>query len=258
MSRRPGLTLATLVRIRWHLFDDPRELSAKAAAEHRRLDRLHAAIVSTLIVVAALVMLAFASVAHAASAPRTAVRVPDASVTYRLQIERASARWFGLQAQPARMAAQIHQESAWNPRAASPFAQGLTQFTPATARWLPEVCPEIGPPDVWSPRWSIDAQHCYMAWLYRRADPIRAEPMGECDRWAFALRAYNGGEGWLRRDREIAARNGRNPNAWREVEGFRSRARWAHTENIEYPQRILLRIEPAYLAAGWPGGPVCR
>jgi soluble lytic murein transglycosylase-like protein len=257
VSRRPGLTLATVTRMRWHLYGDPRAFAGDAAAEHRRLDRLHAAIVSILIVIAAVLMLIFAGAAHAASGQRTAVRVPDASVTYRLQIERASARWFGLQAQPARMAAQIHQESAWNPRAASPFAQGLTQFTPATARWLPEVCPEIGPPDVWSPRWSIDAQHCYMAWLYQRVRPMRGA-LGTCDRWAYALRAYNGGEGWLQRERALAARAGRNADAWREVEGFRSRARWAHTENIEYPQRILLRIEPAYLAAGWPGGPACR
>lgn len=203
----------------------------------------------------ALLQLVFVAPAHAADT--RPVRVPEVSPAMRLQIERDSARYFGLRAQPARMAAQIHQESAWNPRAASPYAQGLTQFTPATARWLPDVCPEVGPPDVWSPRWSIAAQHCYMAWLYNRVRPMRGA-LGDCDRWAYALRAYNGGEGWLQRERALAARAGRNADAWREVEGFRSRARWAHTENIEYPQRILLRIEPAYLAAGWPGGPACR
>jgi soluble lytic murein transglycosylase-like protein len=193
-----------------------------------------------------------------AKAADRAVRAADVPPLWRVQIEHDAARYFGLQAQPARMAAQLHQESAWRVRAQSPFAQGLAQFTPATAKWLPEICPEVGEPDVWSPRWSISAQSCYMAWLYKRARPIRATPMNDCDRWAFALRAYNGGEGWLRREREAAARGGANPNAWRAVQGYRSRAAWAHKENTEYPQRILLRIEPAYLAAGWTGGPACR
>lgn len=193
--------------------------------------------------------------AHAAS---PAVMPAPASPLYRLQIERAGARWFGLHAQPARMAAQLHQESGWNPRARSPYAMGLAQFTPATARWLPSICPEVGAPDLWSPAWSIEAQHCYMAWLHGRVRAIDPGVLTDCDRWAFALRAYNGGEGWLQRDRALAARAGVSANAWRGVEGFRSRAQWAHTENTAYPRRILLRIEPVYLAAGWPGGPACH
>ena len=224
----------------------------------KHCDRIAAAIMTLLLLAAIALILTTCAPQSAHAADRAAkVRVPDVSPLYRLQIEHDAARFFGLRAEPARMAAQIHQESGWNPRAQSPYAMGLTQFTPSTAKWLPDVCPEVGPPDVWNPRWSISAQHCYMAWLFHRADPIRAKPMTTCDRWAFALRAYNGGEGWLRREREASARGGANPNAWREVEGFRSRARWAHKENTEYPQRILLRIEPAYLAAGWPGGPAC-
>ena len=195
------------------------------------------------------------SAAHAAGP----VRAAEVPATWRIAIERQGQRYFGLRAQPARMAAQIQQESAWRPNAASPYAQGLTQFTPATARWVPSICPEIGPPDVWDPFWAIGAQHCYMAWLHRRVPKLaQTAAPGDCDRWAFALRAYNGGEGWLLRERRQAQAAGRNANAWREVEGFRSRAAWAHRENIEYPQRILLRIEPAYLAAGWQGGPPCR
>lgn len=224
----------------------------------KHCDRIAAAIITLLLLAAITLVLSTYAPQAAHAADRAAkVRVPDVSPLYRLQIEHDAARFFGLRAEPARMAAQIHQESGWNPRAQSPYAMGLTQFTPSTAKWLPDVCPEVGVPDVWNPRWSITAQHCYMAWLFHRADPIRAKPMTTCDRWAFALRAYNGGEGWLRRERELSARGGANPNAWREVEGFRSRARWAHKENTEYPQRILLRIEPAYLAAGWPGGPAC-
>lgn len=196
----------------------------------------------------------FPQPAHAAE-PR--VRVPEHAVTYRLRIEREAARNFGLDAPVARLAAQIHQESGWRSDAASPYAYGLTQFTPATARWLPTVCPEVGAVDVWDPSWSIRAQSCYMAWLYNRAGRVGPGNYTYCSRWAFALRAYNGGEGWLLRERKKAQAAGANANAWREVEGFRSRATWAHHENIGYPQRILLRLEPAYLNAGWAGSPVC-
>lgn len=223
----------------------------------RRCERVATAIIATLIFAIVMVLLVMCSSPVYAAARPNKVRVPDASPLYRLQVEHDASRFFGLHAQPARLAAQVHQESGWNPRAQSPYAMGLTQFTPSTAKWLPSVCPEVGAPDVWNPRWSISAQHCYMAWLFKRAQPIRAKPMTTCDRWAFALRAYNGGERWLTRERELSARNGANPNAWREVEDFRSRAGWAHKENTEYPQRILLRLEPAYLAAGWPGGPAC-
>lgn len=222
----------------------------------RRCEWTATGIVSAGLVLLILLILGAFTPAHAAGP--TKIVVPEVSPLYRLQIERASARWFGLDAQPARMAAQIHQESGWNPKAQSPYAMGLTQFTPATARWVPSICPEVGAPDVWDPMWSIDAQHCYMAWLHERVRPLSGGALSDCDRWAFALRAYNGGEGWLLRERALAARGGANPNAWREVEGFRGRARWAHAENTGYPRRILLRIEPVYLAAGWPGGPACH
>ena len=195
---------------------------------------------------------------RSAAAADQAVRVPQVSAVYRIQIERNAARYFGLNAQAARLAAQIHQESAWKPRAQSPFAQGLAQFTPATAKWLPQVCPDVGAPDPWDPSWSLRAQPCYMAWLYHRVPKLDGGTLSVCDRWAFAQRAYNGGEGWLLRERRAAAAAGADANDWHVVAAFRVRARWAHSENINYPRRILLAIEPAYLSAGWPGGPACR
>lgn len=187
------------------------------------------------------------------------IRIPDRSAAYRLQLERTAARHFGLDAPVARLAAQIHQESAWNPRAASAYAQGLTQFTPATARWIPTICGDVGPPDVWDPAWSLRAQSCYMAFLTRRIVPFRyAGPMSRCSRWAFALRAYNGGEGWLNKERLAAQRAGADANNWRAVEPHRVRAKWAHSENTDYPRRILLTLEPAYLRAGWPGKADCK
>lgn len=190
---------------------------------------------------------------EAAAAPA----VPQVAVTYRLAIEREAVRNFGLAAPVARLAAQVHQESSWNPRAASPYAQGLTQFTPATARWLPTVCPAVGPPDPWDPQWSLRAQACYMAWLHDRVQPLAAAELSDCSRWVFTLRKYNGGERMLDRERQAALRAGADADDWQAVEPYRVRAQWAHRENTGYPRRILLRLEPAYLAAGWAGQAVC-
>lgn len=190
--------------------------------------------------------------------PAHAQVIPESSALYRLQLERETARQFGLDAPVARIAAQIHQESGWRPTAQSPFAQGLAQFTPATAKWLPDVCPEVGKPDPWDTGWSIRAITCYDAWLYKRVRPMPAgRSLDECTRWAFTQRAYNGGEGWLQRERAKAAAAGANPNDWRQVEKYRVRADWAHKENIGYPRRILLVLEPRYLRAGWPGKAAC-
>lgn len=188
-----------------------------------------------------------------------ATRVPAASALYRLKVERAAERNFGLNAPVARLAAQIQQESAWNPKAASAYANGLAQFTPSTARWLPDVCPAVGPPDPWDPDWSLRAQACYMAWLLGRVEPfVYAGKMSDCTHWAFALRGYNGGLGWLHKERLKAQRAGADANDWRQVAHYRVRAGWAHKENTHYPRRILITLEPRYLAAGWPGKAVCQ
>lgn len=213
----------------------------------------------------------------AARADAAEVQIPEASAGYRLQVQRAAGEYFGLDAPVARLAAQIHQESAWRPTAASKYAQGLAQFTPATAAWLPDVCPELGGFDPWNPNQSVRAMACYDAWLYGRIKPFQWGSMSrsidtngaanafklkpgtvtECSRWHFTLRAYNGGEGWINRERRAAAAAGWNPNRADEVAHTRLRAKWAHEENTGYPHRILYRLEPAYLRAGWPGQAVC-
>lgn len=202
-------------------------------------------------------LLAFAVMSMPAHA---ATRIPEASAQYRLTLEREAARNFGLDGSDvvARLAAQIHQESSWRADARSPFAIGLTQFTPATAKWLPSVCPAVGAPDPWDPGWSLRAQSCYMAFLLDRVTPFRyAGAMSDCTRWNFALRAYNGGEGMLNRERLATQRAGDDANDWRDAEKHRVRAPQFFRESIGYPRRILLVLEPAYLDAGWPGRAVC-
>lgn len=189
---------------------------------------------------------------HAADSPE--VRIPAAAPIYRVRLEREAGALFGLAAPTARFAAQIHQESGWRPNAASVYAQGLAQFTPSTAQWLPAVCPSAGPADVWDADWSMRALVCYDRYLYDRVTAA-----SECDRWAFALSAYNGGLGWVSRDKARASSKGLDPARWfGHTEFHTTRAEWARVENRGYVRRILLKLEPAYLAAGWPGTAVCQ
>lgn len=202
--------------------------------------------------VGAAILLFAASLDHMAQAGD--VTIPPASVRYRLALERAAGAQFGVAAPIARLAAQIHQESAWNPRAASCCAEGMAQFTPATAAWLPRVCPDVGPPDPWDPAWAMRAMVCYDAWLLARAPGADA-----CAHWAMTLSAYNGGERARNRERHLAERAGADPDRWfHNVATFRSRRLSAWRENRHYVRRVLLVIEPAYIAAGWPGKAVCH
>lgn len=182
------------------------------------------------------------------------VRIPEASLRYRLALEREVIGYFGLDAPVSLVAGQIHAESTWEPTARSAYAEGLGQFTPPTARWLPTVCPEIGEPDPWDAAWSLRAVACYDAWLFERM-PAAATV---CDRWAFTLSSYNGGQAWLTRDRARASAKGADPARWfGHVERHSPRSAAAMAENRSYVTRILLRLQPAYIAAGWPGEAPC-
>ncbi len=209
------------------------------------------------IVIATVTLLVFMGAAFTNARAADAIRIPEVSATYRIKLERAAGDYFGLDAPVATLAAQIHQESHWRPTAASKFAQGLAQFTPSTAKWLPEICADLQGFDRWDSSQAVRGLACYDAWLYKRVKPIGNGPLNDCSRMAFALRAYNGGEGWLKRERVMALAANQNANDWLAVAGFNSRAKWAHTENTGYPRRILLKLEPYYHAAGWPGRVNC-
>lgn len=218
-------------------------LGSPTRAQVRRAITMYA--VGTMVLIACTVVV---PPTHAAD-----VRIPDASVRYRMQLERAAGEQWGIAAPVARIAAQLHQESAWNPAARSRYAEGLAQFTPRTAAWMPTICPSIGAPDPWDPTWSIHAAICYDGWLLDRAPGASA-----CDRWAMTLSAYNGGESARDRERAAAYEARDDPQRWfGQVERHRSRSVVAWQENRTYVRRILLVLEPAYLAAGWPGSEVC-
>ena len=71
-------------------------------------------------------------------------QVPQAAQQYRALLVRTAHAVWGLDAPVAVLAAQIHQESAWNAQAISRVgAQGLAQFMPATATWIAGVDPAL-------------------------------------------------------------------------------------------------------------------
>jgi len=184
-----------------------------------------------------------------ADALSAAEKVPPISYLYGFKLQREVVARFDTNNAVARVAAQLHRESLWKADAHSAYAQGMAQFTPETATWLQSVCPEIGAPDPWDPNWSVRAAVCYDHWLYARVNGAT-----ECDRWAFTLSSYNGGLGWLQRDKTRASASGADPARWfSNVEMYSARAASARAENRTYVREILRVLEPLYLAAGWPG-----
>lgn len=207
-----------------------------------------------LIVLAALALLGLWAVLGAVVTAHAAV--PERCRAYQRQITAQAHTVFGPAAPVATLAADIEQESACNPRAQSPYAKGLAQFTDSTAADMARRYPtELGPADPFNPSWSIAAQALYLRDLTRQN-----AGRTECDTWAFGLAAYNGGAGWLIRDRAAARAQGVPSDVWFgavELTPDRRRAQWAITENRGYPRRILLTMTPIYVAGGYGRGIAC-
>lgn len=181
-----------------------------------------------------------------------ALAEPRASLSYRADLIRSARFVWGLDAPIPSFAAQIHQESGWRPDAQSAFAAGLTQFTPATAEWISGAYPnELGEGQPFNPKWAIRALVRYDRHLWERN--VAAT---DCDRMAFVLAAYNGGNGWVNKDRRLTKAKGGDPlRWWGHVEKYSPRATWAYKENRDYPRKILYKWQPIY--AGWGGKRLC-
>lgn len=197
-------------------------------------------------------------VADAPCIAQPLVRIPERCYQFQRHLIAEAHETLGLNAPVSVLGAQIMQESACKPDARSHVgASGLTQFMPATARWMAELYPrELGPADPLNPKWAISAQVRYMRDILRR-NPASSE----CDSWAFALSGYNGGEGWLRRDQAVCSKlplcdRGRWFGHVADTPDLR-RSPAARRENRGYPHRILLTLAPAYDAAGWGRSVAC-
>lgn len=188
-------------------------------------------------------LLLLAAVAEAQTIPRAALQYQ------RALIGNARLVW-GLDAPIAVMAAQVHQESSWRANAQSKYASGLAQFTPGTADWISQRYPDLGVNQPFEPAWALRALARYDKFLYDR----QASAVNECDRWAFVLSSYNGGEGNVNRDKRLCGgMSCCDPSRWwGHVELYSPRADWAFRENRGYPRVILLQRQPPYRAWG-PG-----
>ncbi len=184
------------------------------------------------------------------------VQIPRAALQHRATLTREARAAWGLNAPVSTFAAQIHTESWWrNDTVSGVGAQGLA---PATAKWLPTVAPETGTPAPFNPAWSLRACVVYDRWLYDRLSPMRAASLDACDRMAFALSAYNGGIGWVGKDRTLSARKGLDPDRYfGSVETVNAgRKESSIRENRQYVAYIFER-QAAYIRAGWGPGVTC-
>lgn len=180
-----------------------------------------------------------------------ALAVPPEAAKYKRDLIRNARLEWGLAAPVATLGAQIEQESGWNVQARSAVgAQGLAQFMPATAAWISTINADLKANEPNNPAWALRAIAAYDKWLW---DRVQADT--DCDRMAFTLSGYNGGETRRDRERSMAEQAGKNPMLWwANVELFnagRSVSNW--NENRGYPRRILRTLEPQYVAAGWRG-----
>lgn len=179
--------------------------------------------------------------------------IPAAAQRFRSEVIRAARCEAGLSAPVAAYAAQLEQESGWNPEAVSPVgARGLAQFMPLTAKDMGRSRPDLGPASPTNPGWAIRAMVAYDMQNLRR---IRAA--SPCDAWALALMAYNGGLGWVWRDQAKAQGQGLDPGLWQSVASVNAgRSLAAKRENTGYPRAILIHRQPKYLA--WGPGIICE
>lgn len=196
------------------------------------MQRLH-----RLLLALVMLLLTLLQPAHSQSAER-----------YRRDLVRAAHSQWGLDAPVAAFAAQVHQESAWNPQAVSRVgARGLAQFMPATASWWCELN-RLSPADCQphNPTWALRSLVGYDKWLYDRTP----ERYGAFDRMWVALRGYNGGLGhW---QQEARATGVQQPTR-QQVDAACGQARRATLhcrENLDYPRRILQVLQPRYSSWG--------
>lgn len=195
--------------------------------------------------------------------PRAAPGTLAACLPYQAAMTRSARSIFGPGAPIATLVGQLHQESGCRDSVGSWVgAQGLAQFMPGTAsdmaKWYPRDCAPANP---LSAAWALKCRDRYMK---RLMSNITAAT--ESDLWAMTLSAYNGGLGWLYRDKRRCLNSvmlyDRECSAslwWWNVELTPDprRADWAVRENRHYPYRIICELSPRYESSGWGRAIAC-
>jgi len=200
--------------------------------------------------------LALALLLAAGAACAQSAAPPAAALAYRASLTRTARAVWGMDAPVPVFAAQIHAESGWRHDAVSPVgALGLAQFMPATAHWIAGRDPALAAGQPFNPAWAMRAMVVYDQYLFGLA-PARYTAR---DRMWVALRGYNGGMGHWQAEARAAllpplgeGRDGGVPTR-EQVDaacGQASRSIKHCAENLTYPKRILIDLQPRYAAWG--------
>jgi len=191
--------------------------------------------------------LAIALLLSAGYAGAQSAAPPAGALAYRASLTRTARAVWGMDAPVPVFAAQIHAESGWRHDAVSPVgALGLAQFMPATAHWIAGRDPALAAGQPFNPAWAMRAMVVYDQYLFGLA-PARYTAR---DRMWVALRGYNGGMGhWQNEARAtgVALPTGEQVDA---ACGQASRSIKHCPENLKYPRRILIDLQPRYAAWG--------
>lgn len=156
--------------------------------------------------------------------------------TYRDDVIRWT-RFYLPHTRPSLIAGQVHQESRWNATAHSKVgAMGLLQIMPGTAKDIANACHLAGFTPL-NPRTAVQGGICYDARIRKQVAPM-ATPADLDD---VMLRAYNGGPGWVQKEKREAHRIGLDPFRATTLMGLCGRFRPAAScaENLSYP--VLIR-----------------
>lgn len=171
---------------------------------------------------------------------------------YKLDVIREAHGQWGLDAPVAAIAAQIHAESGWNTAALNPSgAAGLGQFVPSTASWWCRIT-GIASADCrpHNPVWAIRAVVGYDKYLWGQVKALApaVASRGEFDHLWATMRAYNGGLGaWLGEVPKATSSTRPHIDA---ACGAAKRLRAACRENLAYPYRVIVELQPHYLTWG--------
>jgi soluble lytic murein transglycosylase-like protein len=223
---------------RWAWWVRMRQAIAWKAYESRKQSRMRNLAIGFLAAFSAFCACMLYAIAYAQPIPADANR-------YRLTLTREAQLVWGLSAPIASFAGQIHQESRWNPEARSAVgAQGLGQFMPATATWISGLYPSLKDRAPTNPTWAIRALVTYDANLFvniKTADD-------DCQRFAYALSAYNGGLGWVYKRQARSPQPGTCFELTCNINPGITPA--SQRENADYPRVILKHHQPIYAAWG--------
>lgn len=219
----------------------------------RRRFRAWARLLAVLWIMAGCIVLTLLAIrpAHAAGLTDADPVPPNGARRWRSELVRAAHTVWGLDAPVPVFAAQVHQESVWRSDLVSRVgAAGMGQFMPGTASWwcrVNRMTSEQCRPR--NPVWALRALVGYDRWIWDQIGRAPgADEMDPYSRMWATLRGYNGGLGhW-----QAEARSARSLDrlAVDAACGRAKRHRSHCRENLDYPQKIMVELQPRYATWG--------